>query len=804
MKNTKRTSNFVVYCFIILSFLLFFPVKSRAAVLFYDDFDDNTYEDNWISRVVMGNDENYWYLQDGSLYSNVGSNASAHLYVKDSFDSCNYVIESNAEAIVGLDQSYIFRISDDFSKYYMVDFRFHDPSYTAEYGNNYRLWKYISTSANHSIDDYHKLGETSPVEIGSSDLVLGQEINVRIEAVGNSFKIYHDGVLVFDYVDDSESFMDCGGYGLRSWGGNHISTNRFLYYKVSDVNSVTPEIDQKIIVLPGLGASWNERAMVFNEVVSNEDWRMTPFVNNYSELISAFEQKGLVKGEDFFVWNYDWRKPVSEIVDNFDEFVGQNVDSGSKLDLVGHSLGGLVARTWYQENLDKNIGKVVSIGSPHFGAVKAYESWYGGRVSDKTDVSSIAMNILLQLQKKNFESNVATVRVYASVVKDLLPVFNYLKNNGVVRKYGDMKHKNDYLMVKNSVVDSIFPKFEAVTAIGVPTLEWINVKKRSVFDEVLGYWEDGKPVSYVTTKQGDGTVLKKSAIFGSDEYVEVVSNHGDMVNESIGKVFDLLGLGEYSGGGVYEKGGYDNGLLFYLGSPARMKVTCGGEVKEDQDGFVFFKNPAKNCSVNLQGTGSGTYHLVVGSTFDKGKWSYYEDEIVSGREVKFEIDSESGVVRADQKGGSFLYGLILRDLRLLEDRFKGNSGLKLAVSGLNKKDWEKVLTGVFNFRKSKNETLVSGRIINNLVQLIETQQKKVNGNKAKVLYRKVTIREEVIDRLPLLKKKKCTSPNKFQSLSYQYYQELKELAKAEQKKGDWAKLYATSLVMDKLLDEVRF
>ena len=117
---------------------------------------------------------------------------------------------------------------------------------------------------------------------------------------------------------------------------------------------------------------------------------------------------------------------IAVIVDSFDDFTDGVIGLGGKVDLVGHSLGGLVARAWSQENLD-GVGKIITLGSPHFGAVGAYEAWSGGKVSNTFDIQAIALNVLLQLNKQNGQTKLETIRTYAPVLGDLLPIFDFTK-----------------------------------------------------------------------------------------------------------------------------------------------------------------------------------------------------------------------------------------------------------------------------------------------------------------------------------------------------------------------------------------
>ena len=94
--------------------------------------------------------------------------------------------------------------------------------------------------------------------------------------------------------------------GASSWTSVSVD-----YIRAFNLPEVVAE--DKVILLPGLGASWNSEAMVYNQQVDPGEWQMTPFVNNYKGLIEALEEEGLVKDEDFWVWNYDWRQPVEDI-----------------------------------------------------------------------------------------------------------------------------------------------------------------------------------------------------------------------------------------------------------------------------------------------------------------------------------------------------------------------------------------------------------------------------------------------------------------------------------------------------------
>lgn len=444
----------------------------------------------------------------------------------------------------------------------------------------------------------------------------------RIEKHGSSYKVLLDSSIIL--ITPSNQ---CSPTNLLI--GNPLSGGRNWWTKLSldYVKIFVPTPKNKIVVIPGLGASWNPQSILMNTTVPSNQWTMTPFVKNYDLLISGLNINGLVKNQDYYVWNYDWRKSLPEIVNDFNKYINSlGLAPTQKVDLVGHSLGGLTARLWTQDNSDK-VSQVITLGSPHYGSVKAYEAWNGAKISDNLDVASIGLNVLLQIQKKNNDTSVQTLRSYAPIVFDLSPTFTFLKRGGtnVIGKY------SQYLMTKNNNVTAIIDKLSTIDGKGVSTMEWINLGDRSLFDKVLGIWEDGRPLSYINN-EGDGTVLKKSALILGSENVEFSSNHGAIVDKSTNWVLTKLGLGITVGQNVNYP---QKQSIFYSDSPALMKVNCNGVEKNETSGWVIMDNQdSNNCQISMIGNTSGTYHVAVSGNQN---WQYFEGSITENQPINIVI-----------------------------------------------------------------------------------------------------------------------------------------------------------------------
>jgi len=86
-----------------------------------------------------------------------------------------------------------------------------------------------------------------------------------------------------------------------------------------------------------------------------------------------FLSNGYVLGKDFFLFPYDWRKDISLTAPLLDKKINDiKIQTGSqKVDIVAHSMGGLVARNYISDSSRaQNVRKLFTLGTPHLGSVK--------------------------------------------------------------------------------------------------------------------------------------------------------------------------------------------------------------------------------------------------------------------------------------------------------------------------------------------------------------------------------------------------------------------------------------------------
>ena len=137
-----------------------------------------------------------------------------------------------------------------------------------------------------------------------------------------------------------------------------------------------------VVFVPGMGGSFNLLVLLDWRGPTLSGWNFPPFVNYGQRFLDTFRGAGYVQDTDLFVAFYDWRKSV---IDSARSYLVPWIDrarsrSGqSKVVLVGHSMGGLVARAYVQSQQYRgDVERLITLGTPHRGAAQAYYVWEDG------------------------------------------------------------------------------------------------------------------------------------------------------------------------------------------------------------------------------------------------------------------------------------------------------------------------------------------------------------------------------------------------------------------------------------------
>jgi len=125
-------------------------------------------------------------------------------------------------------------------------------------------------------------------------------------------------------------------------------------------------------------------------------------VDIFERLISDLEQQKYINGENYFTFPYDWRLDLKKSRELLKEKIAESKKGFNKIDIVAHSMGGLLVKDYIKQYGSENINKLILVGTPHLGAPKAAKTLLEG----DTD---IPMNILNKNTMKQLSLNMPTI-----------------------------------------------------------------------------------------------------------------------------------------------------------------------------------------------------------------------------------------------------------------------------------------------------------------------------------------------------------------------------------------------------------
>ncbi len=397
----------------------------------------------------------------------------------------------------------------------------------------------------------------------------------------------------------------------------------------------TPTPKTPFVLLPGLMASWNKEAILHNQPVSIYDWKLAPFVKEYEGIRNTLKNLGYIENQDFYLFAYDWRKGLNDLADDLNLYLNQLTANHqppiSHFNLVGHSLGGLVGRIYLQKYGTEKINKLITVGSPHQGAPQVYKAIEAGELDRGNNLLWLAQKIILVLNKTGFETDKDTINRLLSVAKDLLPTYNFLKNqNNQEISINNMQIKNETLLSYQNNFPIIFPYLQTIAGEKGNTLMGFKVGPRTILDQLLNLYPDGRPTENFY-QIGDFTVTSTSARAGNQPII-LNFDHGEIIykRQAIKEILETLGI-DYQENQIVEgeKTDISPSLIFLIRSPAEITVEFNGQIFSEQEGIIFIKNASDgDYTLNVTGKEKGRYTVIIGQIGENNdRWQQIEGEI---------------------------------------------------------------------------------------------------------------------------------------------------------------------------------
>ena len=310
-----------------------------------------------------------------------------------------------------------------------------------------------------------------------------------------------------------------------------------------------------IIFIPGLMGS------IGGEILGCEiEWSFGAASWFYRPFIKELEQFGYVLNENLFVCYYDWRKSCREIVKEFLIPLLLQVEKkwvNKKIDLLCHSMGGIVGRTYIQGiEYSNNIRNIMCFGTPNKGNVEAYYLWSTGNIMKQSnkekDLFDIIRRSYIWLLTKLLEiplgsDTVEELRRNFKGLGDLIPSDDYGEmlcyKEGEVYKYIPIKYniyKNQLLNELNKNSNSLYGRIENIYCFVGNNNE---TDKSLILDkELLFKYRKGFVTGTLTTTAGDGTVTMNSAKIDNAETFVIDGSHTGILVKAIKHIANIYNL----------------------------------------------------------------------------------------------------------------------------------------------------------------------------------------------------------------------------------------------------------------------
>src|SRR3989344_1618085 len=347
-----------------------------------------------------------------------------------------------------------------------------------------------------------------------------------------------------DATDTVTTFYSFDAQTLFAWGNPDGSLFTAPLFTKSDearlMANTFVEERTPVVIMPGLFGSFPKEG-VTGLLSSNPDtdWTLDPLFRTYDNLISGLDENGYTPGVNLFALPYDWRMDNRLQVSKLKDAIARikAVCNCPKVDIIAHSMGGLIARAYIESNDYQNdINNLIFLGTPHLGTPKSYLAWEAGVVAPK-DFSAffdrLLQGVLKYLVPKLGYRSIFDYIQNAPItpIQQLLPVYDYLKSatSSEVLTYPGGYPENTFLDTVSGLNSSTnLAKLEqsgvkVTNIVGndlqADTINVVRVEDRLAGHVAEGKWEHGYPENYddffgdhgLEPGPGDGTVPLSSA-----------------------------------------------------------------------------------------------------------------------------------------------------------------------------------------------------------------------------------------------------------------------------------------------------
>ena len=360
-------------------------------------------------------------------------------------------------------------------------------------------------------------------------------------------------------------------------------------------------------------------------------------INIFRDLEDKLVLESYLLNQNLFYFPYDWLLDLTNTAVLLNERVEQiKSDSGSqKINIVAHSMGGLLAKEYIRQYGKDDLNKLVFIGTPHIGAPKAGKIIIAG---DKMGIPWLE------------EDRIEELGEHSIAVHELLPNKAYFDEAGYYLKEITSNSENllDYNETKQFLLDNgstpnVFTSAENFFA---NNLENINLEGIDVYNiagcqnATHGGYEvrkDGS-IAFVKYLAGDKTVPLVSADFinlpDGHKFYTTGGNHAELpsqpgIRDLIADILTGQASGSYENTGTNISACTINGQELIWRSPVEVHIYSEDRHTGPIDGgfeygipgvdyeilghekFIFIPRASDNYNIVAKGLDTGTFDLFV-------------------------------------------------------------------------------------------------------------------------------------------------------------------------------------------------
>lgn len=316
-----------------------------------------------------------------------------------------------------------------------------------------------------------------------------------------------------------------------------VATVDGIWVLTNPSNTTYGKPPRPVIVIPGMLGSWPTPRSIGAAALGVSGFSsaasalaLDPFNHTYDSLVTYLEGRGYAHNETLFTFPYEWRQDNSVTARQLARRITAIKERClcGQVDIVAHSMGGLVARSYIEgAEYQGDIKNLVQIATPGTGSVSNYEVYQAGVIRLGGVVGALGrVAFSAEAAMHGYAQLAPYIREKVLSVGQLLPVTDYIRD----RLYVWDGPYNPWLTDLNSF-DSVRRLKSRVNTVSIvsaseATPAWLTVGPRR---PQAANWPDGA-IAKVETSPGDGTVTLQSASFAGG-VVESRGDHGSILSD---------------------------------------------------------------------------------------------------------------------------------------------------------------------------------------------------------------------------------------------------------------------------------